>query len=557
MVHGTGAADLTVANRSQDGTEAVLGIQYAYSGGAGVTARIIALVSQEGNPESARWFSHDPITVVRGQGRLQVSVRFREDLPDAPREITTDRVTIRILNSTNNVILSSTPFPVRLQWGKSASGSPELAPSSAAGPAEEVESLESNLAWDEPEEAQLKPEEPRRHGILRRAWTASKSWFRKEKHLPPREIGEAISAEDGNAAPEAMPEPVASAEPETETPALAYTGRAESPAEEKADDQARQPHPALDTEEENNAAPGNLSVPPHPSLAAWQERFTLGPADLLAISLVGEEPATRKQVLVGPDGRIHYLEAHNILAAGLTVDELRSALNEELAKTRLAAQAVVTPIAFRSKKYFLLGNVATKGIFTLEQPLTILQAVARAGGFEAALTAGDVLDLVDFSRSFLVRAGERHAVDLERLFEQGDLSQNIPLHPGDYLYFAVRQVQEVYVLGEINRPGAVPIAGPVSSVGAIAAAGGFTDRAWTRRVLVIRGSLKSPQTFVVDLRAVLASQAPDFTLQPKDIIFASHRPWVKAEELLDAATTAFVQAAIVTWVGADVSPLIR
>jgi hypothetical protein len=95
-----------------------------------------------------------------------------------------------------------------------------------------------------------------------------------------------------------------------------------------------------------------------------------------------------------------------------------------------------------------------------------------------------------------------------------------------------------------------------SVVAAISRRGGLTDRAWTDRVLVVRGSLSTPQTFVVPLKDVLAARAPDLKLQPKDIVFISERPWVAAEDIMKLALSAFVTSATSTWVNLNVDPVI-
>ena len=75
--------------------------------------------------------------------------------------------------------------------------------------------------------------------------------------------------------------------------------------------------------------------------APWQQKLTLGPGDVLTFSLYGEErDLTRKAVPIGPDGRISYLEAQDVMAEGLTVDELRHKINEELRKHRRAIYGV-------------------------------------------------------------------------------------------------------------------------------------------------------------------------------------------------------------------------
>ncbi len=288
--------------------------------------------------------------------------------------------------------------------------------------------------------------------------------------------------------------------------------------------------------------------------AAWQEHLTLGPGDVLDLGLYGQPELNMLDIAIGPDGRLGYLEAQDIMAAGLTIDELRDRLDQELGKYRRAPHTLITPVAFRSKKYFMLGKVLGQGVYTLDRPLTVLEAIARARGFENGLVDGNVVDLADFSRSFIARQGKRIPLNFEKLFEGGDLSQNIPIEPGDYIYFAAAGVQEVYVVGEVRLPGPVNYASGQSVIRAITSRGGFSDRAYKSHVLVIRGSLNHPETFAVDTKAILAGGTNDFTLRPKDIIYVSSRPFVRVEELADLATTAFIQSLITSWVGVKVLP---
>ena len=286
--------------------------------------------------------------------------------------------------------------------------------------------------------------------------------------------------------------------------------------------------------------------------AAWQKRLTLGPGDVLSFHLFGSPELTREEVPIGPDGRISYLEAENVAAAGLTVDELRDHLNEELGKFRRAPQAFVTPLSYHSKRYYVLGTVVQKGIFPLDRPITIIEAVARARGFETGVSRGNLVETTDFSHSFIGRGGQRLPVDFEKLFLHGDLTQNIALEPGDYLYFPAAASGAIYVLGEVRAPGAVPYDSATSVLSAIATRGGFTPRAWTKHVLVVRGSRDHPEAFKVDAQGALLGNAANLALQPGDLVYVSNRPWIRAEELLDRATSAFVEAAVISWTGIHV-----
>jgi protein involved in polysaccharide export with SLBB domain/capsular polysaccharide biosynthesis protein len=310
---------------------------------------------------------------------------------------------------------------------------------------------------------------------------------------------------------------------------------------------ANEPAPAAE-------APAALSDTGPARRAPWQERLTLGPGDVLDFHLYGSPELTSENVPVGPDGTISYLEAQNVAAAGLTVDELRGRINAGLAKYRLAPQAYVTPVSYSSKKYYMLGTVVKKGAFHLDHTVTVVEAVARARGFETGVSNGDTVDATDFSRSFLSRGGRRVPVDFERLFMHGDLSQNVALEPNDYLYFSATSSGQIFVLGAVGLPGPVPYDPDTSALSAIVSRGGFTERAWKAHVLVLRGSLDHPVAFKVDIDGALTGKAPNLALQPGDLVYVSDRPWIKVEELIDHAATAFVESAVVTWAGLNVGP---
>lgn len=204
----------------------------------------------------------------------------------------------------------------------------------------------------------------------------------------------------------------------------------------------------------------------------------------------------------------------------------------------------------------MLGAVVNKGVFNFDRPLTVIEALARAGGTETGVYERNTVELADLQHSFLVRNRQRVPLDFERLFQRGDLSQNIPLEPGDYLYLALASANEVYVLGEVAVPGIAAFLPRTTVVSAISARGGFTARAFKSRVLIVRGSLNKPERIVVDVSEILSGKRPDFRLQSKDIVYVSLSPWVKGEEILQLAVSAFLQAFVVEATTANIGPWI-
>lgn len=78
----------------------------------------------------------------------------------------------------------------------------------------------------------------------------------------------------------------------------------------------------------------------------------------------------------------------------------------------------------------------------------------------------------------------------------------------------------VFVMGEVVHPGAFPVRGPTNVIQALALAGGPTEFASPRSVVVIRPMKDGKeQRFKVDARDVIAGNARAISLQPGDTVF--------------------------------------
>ncbi|MRR58545.1 MAG: sugar transporter [Deltaproteobacteria bacterium] len=96
--------------------------------------------------------------------------------------------------------------------------------------------------------------------------------------------------------------------------------------------------------------------------------------------------------------------------------------------------------------------------------------------------------------------------------------------------------QRVYVDGEVNKPGMVNLAGPLTVLQSIAEAGGFKDTAKTSQVLVIRKTNGSkPVAIAVDLENVrnAASGSQDTLLAPYDIVYVPKSTIANVNQFID------------------------
>jgi protein involved in polysaccharide export with SLBB domain len=299
--------------------------------------------------------------------------------------------------------------------------------------------------------------------------------------------------------------------------------------------------------------PGNKAPT---SATSWRDRYELGPGDVINFSLFGRPELDRPGFRITPDGTISYLQAQNINISGLTIDEARLAIEKGLASNFRSPRVIITPQEVGSKRFTILGKVINKGVVTLERPITLVEAIANAGGIETGLFERNTVELADLDRSFVSRKGQQLPVDFRKLLNEGDMKQNIEIEPNDFIFVASTITNDYYVLGAVVNPGVQGLTPDATVVSAISRRGGLNERAWSDRVLVVRGSFSKPETFVVSLKDILAAKEKDFKLQPKDIVFVSERPWAAAEDILKLALSAFATSASSTWVNLNVDPVI-
>jgi len=108
--------------------------------------------------------------------------------------------------------------------------------------------------------------------------------------------------------------------------------------------------------------------------------FVIGPEDVLGV-WVWHEPDFTRSVSVRPDGKIGLPFLKEIKAAGLTTSELADRIKEEAKRLLADPEVSVTVEEIHSQVVNLLGAVGHPGVYTLGSPTTVIDLLARAGGF--------------------------------------------------------------------------------------------------------------------------------------------------------------------------------
>ncbi len=281
--------------------------------------------------------------------------------------------------------------------------------------------------------------------------------------------------------------------------------------------------------------------------------FTLGPGDRLDIQIPGDM-ATKSTALVGPDGKIYYYLLPGLDVWGLTLTETKARLESQLVEYfREPPQISLTLRSVESKRFWMLGRVNGPGIYSLATPVTLLEAISRAGGpalpspvaglatGAGAGTPSSRQEAADLQRSFIIRQGKMLPVNFQKLLREGDLTQNLYLQPDDFIFLPAASTRGIHVIGAVALPGAISYGEQVTLVSAVAKAGGSIKNAYLSHVAIVRGSLTEPKIAIVNYWDIVKGRAPDVALESQDIVYVPYTPYRTLTRYLDLIVNTFVR----------------
>lgn len=153
--------------------------------------------------------------------------------------------------------------------------------------------------------------------------------------------------------------------------------------------------------------------------------YVIGPDDVLGV-MVWREPELSGDVTVRPDGKITLPVVGEVAAAGLRPEALQKVLQSAAAKYVTAPNVQVVVRTINSRKVFVTGRVVDPGTYTLNGPLTVVQAIALAGGLTEYADAKNVTVLRTTPKGPLTFKFNYRDVSKGKKLEQ-----NIQLLPGD------------------------------------------------------------------------------------------------------------------------------
>jgi polysaccharide export outer membrane protein len=309
---------------------------------------------------------------------------------------------------------------------------------------------------------------------------------------------------------------------------------------------------------------------------------TIGPGDLIHVD-VFDVPDLSRDVRVSMSGEITLpLIPGAIHVGGLTPFQAQDDIAKKLLQNGLVTHPQVSVMMKEQHgaSISVLGAVSKPGVYQEPRPMTVLEALALAGGL--APDAGSVMMITRPARPAgtseagtiqpVARGGtgastptgpsgangateaaasanatippaQTITVDVEHLLESGESAYNIPVYGGDIL--TVPHAGIVYVAGAVNQAGGFVLPNSqdhMSILRAMALAHGTTLTAKLNQSLIIRKTKDGKEQQVnVRLGDILSQKKPDEPLYANDILLVpdsnAKRAFYKAANAAVSVTT--------------------
>lgn len=243
----------------------------------------------------------------------------------------------------------------------------------------------------------------------------------------------------------------------------------------------------------------------------------IGVDDLVSIQVYDSPELTRTE-RIAQDGTLRLpLMAKSVKAAGMYPNEVERTLSDELRAEGILVRPIVTVTVseYRSRPISVVGSVHHPLTFQASGTVTLLDAITRADGL-ADGAGSEIL----ITKPAATPDGESlvQRIPVKALIERGDPSANIRLEGGEEV--RVPEGGRVYVVGNIKRPGALPVrdASELTVMRVIAQSEGLLPYASKEAYILRHGDTPNNQ-IPIPLSKIMDRKAPDVALQANDVLY--------------------------------------
>lgn len=243
-------------------------------------------------------------------------------------------------------------------------------------------------------------------------------------------------------------------------------------------------------------------------------------------------------LIVTPDGNISVSLAGVVHLAGLTIAEAQKLIEEKLAKYIREPHVSLIPTDITSSTFTIIGKVGNPNRFAITRVTRLTDAIAMAKGFLTGQYDGKTIEMADLDNAFIARNGKILPVNFYEAISKGNPLHNIPLLDGDYIYIPSSANAEIFLLGEVVSPTHIGYQNGMTITKALTYCRGLLESS-SSSILVIRGNLRTPKVYVVDIHDVMRGMKRDFPLKPNDIVFAPRGAFSQYNVVIDKIMPTF------------------
>lgn len=143
-------------------------------------------------------------------------------------------------------------------------------------------------------------------------------------------------------------------------------------------------------------------------------------------------PDLSRSVPVRPDGRISMPVVGDLDVVGLSLVEVRDLLTQKFSEYVWSPQVSISIRQFGGRKFIILGAVGGPGVYRYQNEISLLEAIALAGGFSENSRSGKVMVIRgDIKKQPQVKI---ISANMENVIKKGMLTENIAVMPNDIIY---------------------------------------------------------------------------------------------------------------------------
>jgi polysaccharide biosynthesis/export protein len=260
--------------------------------------------------------------------------------------------------------------------------------------------------------------------------------------------------------------------------------------------------------------------------------LVIGPGDEVEVTVYGA-PDLSQHTRVSAEGNISMPLIGYVRLAGLSSSEAEEAIEAQLRQNQVVnnPQVSVYVKEYTSSGISVAGEVSKPGVYSALGPHRLFDVLQAAGGLTEK-ASGKVT---------VSHQGSEDPATVELTKNPTEMvHNNIALLPGDTVFAA--KAAMVYVLGEVNRPGAYVLnsTGGVTVLQVVAAAGGPTHSAAPGSTRMLRRTPNGLQELSVPLKALLRGKAEDIPVSAEDILYV---PSSRMKTIIGASTLVGTSAA--------------